>query len=180
MENKVEFKAVDRSYIPVYVIARYEAIFFARKALVIVGFFSFLFTLSSCNFNTVIDTNQSMEDNQWLYANIAKAEFEIKDATKPYQVSFKLRINTDYRYSNLFVLATFKDGKHRKRTRYEFKLAKADGQWLGKGSGDLYTYSFPILKNHRFADTGKYTIEIEQNMRDNPLVGISDVGIEVK
>ena len=145
-----------------------------------VAFFCLLFAFSSCNFDTVVDTNQSIEDNQWLYANAAKAEFEIKDTTKPYQVNFKLRINTEYRYSNLYVLATMKDAKSRKRIRYQFKVAKEDGAWLGKGSGDLYTYSFPMLKNHRFADTGKYSIEIEQNMRDNPLVGVSDVGIEVK
>ena len=139
---------------------------------------SYLF--SSCNFNTVADTNQSLESNQWLYTNPAKADFEITDIIKPYQINFKLRINSEYRYSNLFVLATFKDAKKRKRLRYQFKLAKEDGTWLGKGSGDLYTFSFPLLKNHRFADTGKYHIEIEQNMRDNPLIGISDVGIEVK
>lgn len=148
--------------------------------LQIITFFCLLFIFSSCNFNTVVDTNQSIEDNQWLYANAAKADFEITDATKPYEVSFKLRINGEYRYSNLFVMATFKDAKQRKKVRYQFKLAKADGQWLGKGSGDLYTYTFPLLKNHRFADTGKYHIEIEQNMRDNPLLGVSDVGIEVK
>lgn len=142
--------------------------------------FCFLFILSSCNFDMVVDTNQSMENNRWLYANTAKAEFDIKDTTKPYQVNFKLRINTEYRYSNLYVLATMKDAKSRKRIRYQFKVAKEDGAWLGKGSGDLYTYSFPMLKNHRFADTGKYSIEIEQNMRDNPLLGVSDVGIEVK
>lgn len=195
MENKVEFnkfqmfKEVKRKDRPFLVIARRngsllrqfgEAILDTRKWLQLVAFFCLLFACSSCNFDTVVDTNQSIEDNQWLYANAAKAEFEIKDTTKPYQVNFKLRINTDYRYANLFVLTTFKDSKKRKRIRYQFKLAKEDGQWLGNGSGDLYTYTFPLLKNHRFADTGKYEIEVEQNMRDNPLVGVSDVGIEVK
>jgi gliding motility-associated lipoprotein GldH len=139
----------------------------------------FLSVLTSCDFNSVIDTNQSIEDKNWLYANSTKASFEIDDVAKTYQVNFKLRINTEYRYSNLFIIATLKEPKGRKRIRYQFKLAKADGQWLGKGSGDLYSYSFPLLKNHRFPDTGKYHLEIEQNMRDNPLVGISDVGIEV-
>ncbi len=186
MNNKVECNEIPmlretRSKdLPFDVIARNEAIFFVKKTLMFIAFFSFLLTFSSCNFNSVVDTNQSIEDNQWLYANAAKAEFEITDVTKPYQVNFKLRINTDYRYANLFVLTTFKNAKSRKKVRYQFKLAKGDGQWLGKGSGDLYSYSFPLLKNHRFADTGKYSIEIEQNMRDNPLVGISDVGIEVK
>lgn len=165
---------------PLCVIARYKTIVLTKKVQIIVTFLSFLFAFSACNFNTIIDTNQSLEDNQWLYANATKANFEIKDITKPYQVNFKLRINTEYRYSNLYVLATLKNAKSRKKTRYQFKLAKEDGQWLGKGSGDLYTYSFPLLRNHRFADTGKYSIEIEQNMRDNPLLGISDIGIEVR
>lgn len=195
MENKVVFnefqvfEEAKRKGLPFYVIARRndsllrqfgEAIFYARKSLKLFTFFCLLFTFSSCNFDTVVDTNQSMENNRWLYANAAKAEFDIKDATKSYQVNFKLRINTEYRFSNLYVLATMKDAKSRKRIRYQFKVAKEDGAWLGKGSGDLYTYTFPLLKNHRFADTGKYSIEIEQNMRDNPLVGVSDVGIEVK
>lgn len=157
-----------------------RAIFYTMRRLKSVAFFCLLFVLSSCNFNTVVDTNNSVEDNRWLYANAAKADFEITDVSKPYQVRFKLRINTEYRYSNLFVIATFKDAKQRKRVRYQFKLAKEDGTWLGKGSGDLYTYAFPLLKNHRFADKGKYSISIEQNMRDNPLLGISDVGIEVR
>ncbi len=139
-----------------------------------------LCVFSACNFNAVIDTNQSIENNKWLYANTSKAEFEIKDVSRPYQVNFKLRISNDYRYSNMYVLATFKQPKSNKKVRYQFKLAKADGQWTGKGSGDLYTYSFPLLKNHSFADTGKYSIEIAQNMRDNPLLGVSDIGIEVK
>lgn len=139
-----------------------------------------LCVFSACNFNAVIDTNQNIENNQWLYANPTKADFEIKDISRPYQANFKLRISNDYRYANLYVLVNFKQPKGNKKVRYQFKLAKADGQWLGKGSGDLYTYSFPLLKNHLFTDTGKYSIEVEQNMRDNPLVGVSDIGIEVK
>lgn len=193
MENKVEFNETPKlreaksKDLLFYVIARKsllrkfgEAIFCAEQSLKLVAVVCFLFLFSSCNLDTVVDTNQSMENNRWLYTNAAKAEFEIKETKKPYQVNFKLRINTEYRYSNLFVIATFKDAKQRKRIRYQFKVAKEDGTWLGKGSGNLYTYSFPLLKNHRFTDTGKYHIDIEQNMRDNPLLGVSDVGIEVR
>ncbi len=135
--------------------------------------------LLSCNFSAVVDTNESVRDGSWLYANPAKANFEINDAAAVYDVNFKLRINSDYRYSNLYVIVTTKGDKARKRLRHGFKIANAEGTWLGKGSGNLYNYSFPILRNYRFVDTGKYTIEVEQNMRDNPLQGVSDVGIEV-
>jgi gliding motility-associated lipoprotein GldH len=135
--------------------------------------------LLGCNFNAVVDTNDSVRDGNWLYANPAKANFQIENATTAYDVNFKLRINSDYRYSNLYVIVTTKGERAKKRLRHGFKIADADGAWLGKGSGNLYTYSFPVLRNHRFADTGKYSIEIEQNMRDNPLKGVSDVGIEI-
>ncbi len=130
-----------------------------------------------CNFNSIIDSNQTVEGNKWMYANMAKAEFEIADTTKAYDISFKLRINSDYRYSNIFVISSFKDSTHLKKVRHQFKLANPDGQWLGKGSGDLYTYIFPLLKKHTFTKAGKYSLAVEQNMRDNPLVGVSDIGV---
>lgn len=133
-----------------------------------------------CNYNALVDTNQSIEEKKWLYSNPAKASFTVEDLQANHKLNFKLRINADYRYSNMFVLATLKHKKVSQRIRYEFKIAKADGSWLGKGSGDLYTYLLPVFHNHKFADTGTYELTIEQNMRDNPLLGISDIGIEVK
>lgn len=138
-----------------------------------------LFMFAACTNTNLIDTNTAIPDNNWTYAKTAKAAFEVKDSTQTYAVYFKLRHTTDYRYSNLFVILHVKGESVQKNTRYQFKLAKADGQWLGKGSGDLYTYNFPLLQNYQFAKPGKYEIEIEQNMRDNPLTGISDIGITV-
>ena len=146
--------------------------------------FLFLLTLiliaSSCTNKNLVDTNEAVAENNWTYAKSAKATVEIKDATKAYEVYFKLRHTSDYRYSNLFVLAHLKGNGLKKNTRYQFKLAQADGTWLGKGSGDIYTHNFTLLSDFRFPKAGKYEIEIEQNMRDNPLIGISDIGITVK
>lgn len=137
-------------------------------------------TFASCNNNSIIDTNEAVADNNWTYAKTAKAVVEIKDISQSYNIYFKLRHTADYRYANLFVLAHIKGNGLKKSTRYQFKLAKPDGEWLGKGSGDIYTNNFSLLTNYRFAKPGKYEIEIEQNMRDNPLVGISDIGINVE
>ena len=134
-------------------------------------------SLLSCESNSIIDSNETVEGNKWLYTNPVKADFEVTDTTKTYNLSFKLRINSDYRYANLFVLSTIKDSLHLIKMRYQVKVAKPDGEWLGKGSGDLYTYIFPLLKAHRFNKLGKHSIEIEQNMRENPLTGVSDIGI---
>lgn len=133
--------------------------------------------LLACDSNSLVDSNQSIAGNKWLYSKSAKTEFEITDVNKSYNLSFKLRVNTAYRYANLFVISTLKDSVKTTKLRHQLQIAKPDGSWLGKGSGDLYTYVFPIIRDRRFTKPGKYTIEIEQNMRDNPLVGVSDIGI---
>lgn len=138
-----------------------------------------IFLLASCTNNNLVDTNEAVADNNWTYAKAAKATVEIKDVNKPYNFYFKLRHTSDYRYSNIYVMVSIKGSGFNKSIRYEFKLATSSGEWLGKGSGDIYTNNFSLLNDYRFAKAGKYKIEIEQNMRDNPLIGISDVGITV-
>ncbi len=126
-----------------------------------------------------MDINIPVAENSWTYAKSLKTTIAIEDSNKPYVIRFKLRHNTAYRYSNLYVLMHLKGNGLNKHMRYQFKLAKQDGEWLGKGSGDIYSYNFPLFTDFYFPKRGFYEIEIEQNMRDNPLVGISDLGITV-
>lgn len=139
-----------------------------------------LLLFSGCDLNQIADSNMSMPARNWSYANPVKVMVEVKDAAKPVSIYFKLRHTSDYRYSNIFVLFHIKGGKAGKQTRrYEYKLAQPDGQWNGSGSGNLFTYTLPLLTNYRFPAAGKYALEVEQNMRDNPLKEISDAGIKV-
>ncbi|QNK62747.1 gliding motility lipoprotein GldH [Pedobacter sp. PAMC26386] len=152
-----------------------------RIKIFVYVFFCFLMTgLMGCNTNNLIDTNEEMPQRNWSYVNRIKAVADIKDHGKPVSLRFKLRHTADYRYSNIYILMHLSGpGLPKVTRRFEYKLAEPDGQWLGKGSGNLYTYVLPLLTNYNFPDSGKYTIEIEQNMRDNPLKEISDVGIMV-
>lgn len=135
--------------------------------------------ITSCSNNNLVDTNEAVAENSWLYAKSAKANIEIKDIHQPYTIHFKLRHTVAYKYANLFVVMRIKGDSLNKSTRYEVKLAKNNGEWIGKGSGDIFTNNFTLIKDYRFATPGKYQVEITQNMKDNPLVGISDVGITV-
>lgn len=135
---------------------------------------------SGCDTNNIIDNNISMPSRNWSYVNKVKAVVEITEPAKAYNIYFKLRHTADYGYSNIFVLFHLKElGQKRASRRYEYRLAQPDGQWNGAGSGNLYTYTLPLLTNYKFPKAGKYELEIEQNMRDNPLKEISDAGIKV-
>lgn len=139
----------------------------------------FILLFSGCDTNNVADVNQIMRARNWSYADKVKATVEITDSNKTYNIYFKLRHTSDYRYSNIFVRLNLKTAQLKRSRRYEFKLAQADGQWNGSGSGNLYTYTFPLLTGFKFPAPGTYELELEQNMRDNPLKEISDVGIRV-
>ncbi|WP_293311036.1 gliding motility lipoprotein GldH [Pedobacter sp. UBA5917] len=129
--------------------------------------------------SNVIDSNVEIADRRWTYRNHISTPFEIKDNSKAYNIYFKLRHTADYKYANIYILAHFRDGKKMVTRRYQFKLAKNDGEWLGSGSGNVFSYTFPMLTNYHFPHNGKFEIEIEQNMRDNPLLEVSDAGILV-
>ncbi|MBE9602949.1 gliding motility lipoprotein GldH [Pedobacter sp. MC2016-24] len=138
-----------------------------------------VFFFSGCDTRNVADTTQTMPARNWSYANKVIAQVDVKDSSQPYDIYFKLRHTSDYRYSNVFVLFHVKQGAKKQSRRYEYKLAQADGKWNGSGSGNLYTYTLPLLTNYKFPAPGRYELEIEQNMRDNPLKEVSDAGITV-
>ena len=148
------------------------------------GIFFFIIAagLVSCqDINTVADTNKEINGRNWSYTEKLQIPVEIKSAGIPYNLYFNLRHTSSYKYSNIFILI-HTTGPDRKRIteRREFKLALPDGEWLGSGSGDLYSYQLLFKENHRFPAAGTYTFELEQNMRDNPLDGVSDAGIRIE
>lgn len=139
-----------------------------------------LFVMGCTDPNSIIDQNTTIENHNWSYANKVKYQVKITDASIRYNIDINLRVTGDYRYSNIFVLVHRVGPKLNALTRFEIKLADKDGQWLGKGSGNLYSYQVPLITDFKFPAAGTYQFEIEQNMRDNPLHEVSDVGLRVE
>ena len=150
--------------------------FFVAAAVI-----TLLLTPGCTDGSRVTDENTEVPGHNWTYAGNFKYPVKIEDEKIPYNVYMNLRVTADYKYSNLFVLIT-QTGPDKKPAikRYELKLANKDGEWLGKGSGNLYSYQLSFLTNYKFPEKGTYRISIEQNMRDNPLREVSDVGLRVE
>lgn len=154
-----------------------------KSYILLIGAATVLF-FNSCikpDKNTIIDQNISIYDLNWSYVNKIKIDFKIDDAAATYNLFLNLRVTSNYRYSNIFILIhqTGPDKKN-KTVRFEFKLANPDGEWLGQGTGNLYNYQVPFEAGYKFPVNGTYQIELEQNMRDNPLHEVSDVGLRVE
>ena len=143
---------------------------------------SLLSVLGSCKDETVItDTNQSLSSHNWSYIQKINIPVLIADEKPGYNLYLNLRHSADYKYANIFVLIHQTDPQGRRTSeRREFKLALPDGEWLGSGSGNMYSYQLLLKENYHFPSKGNYIFEIEQNMRDNPLREVTDVGMRVE
>jgi gliding motility-associated lipoprotein GldH len=154
------------------------------KSVKISIFFILLYAILpvSCqNQLAIVDTNIELDKNNWSYSERVKIPFTIEQVDIPYNMFLNLRHTSNYKYSNIFLLIHIIDPNGKITTeRKEFKLALPDGEWLGSGSGNLYSYQILFKENFKFPLKGKYVIELEQNMRDNPLDYITDAGVRVE
>jgi gliding motility-associated lipoprotein GldH len=154
----------------------------APKAWLIFAVAAFALLTGCTDPNRIIDENTSIVNHNWSYGNKVKYNVDIQNPTVGYNLYLNVRVTANYKYSNMFVLVYQSGGAFKKTTatRYEIKLASPTGEWLGKGSGSMYGYQVSFKTNYRFPAKGKYHFEIEQNMRDNPLRAVSDVGLRVE
>ena len=151
------------------------------KTLFLLMSFLMLSFISCQDIQTIADTNAEFEKRNWSYAQKISIPVKIEATDISYNLYLNLRHSAGYKYSNIFIMIhiTGPDGK-KVTERREFKLALADGEWLGSGSGNMYNYQINFKENYKFPVKGTYIFELEQNMRDNPLDHISDVGIRVE
>lgn len=143
--------------------------------------FVLVMAVASCTDTAVLDKNVVITDNTWYYDNQPELTAHIIDADQRYNIYLNLRHTPDYRYANIFLLVHQSGpGMQDTTERFELSLAEPDGRWLGRGTGSMYAHRQPIKEGVHFPDTGLYHFVIEQNMRENPLREIADVGIRIE
>lgn len=146
--------------------------------------FSFLWLIigfQSCVDNAVVDNFFAIPNQHWTYAQPIKTAFDISNTNKTHNLFINLRHTDAYKYANIwFKVSIISPDKKTKTERIEFNLASPDGAWLGTTAGNLFTCQLPYKQNFKFTQKGKYLIVVEQNMRDNPLDGVNDLGLRVE
>lgn len=148
-----------------------------KLSLFIIGFSAILF---SCSVQDEINVFEEIPNQKWEYSFAPKANISVLDKQKSFEIYLNFKHNHVYPYSNLFyILELKKDKMLISSERFELNLAEPDGKWTGKGSGSQYTHEQLIKGNFQFPDTGVYTLEVTQNMRENPLNGVVAAGIRI-
>lgn len=144
-------------------------------------FLGMVVCLQSCIDNAIVDNYFTIPNQHWTYVQPIKTVVEITNPSKNYNVYINFRHTDAYKYANIwFKVSIISPDKKKEIKRVEYSLATPDGVWLGTSAGNLFTCQLPLKQNYKFTKKGKYLFIVEQNMRDNPLDGVNDLGLRVE
>lgn len=154
-------------------------------------FISMVFVIfNSCGLpeNTISEEFQTMEKGIWGWKDTKSFNFDIEDTSHYYNIYCGLRLNGTYNYSNIWLIYELSETKQdsnntiklkSQKKQFQIELADQTGRWLGKGMSNLISYE-QLLLNKIKLKKGHYTFKLSQNMREDLLSGVSDVGIKVE
>lgn len=149
-----------------------------------IAFFLTAAFLISCDNDRVFENNREFEDRTWKVTEEPRFEFTISDTTLRYNLYYNVRNSLAYPYARIFITYHFYDSMGKelsKKLVYNDLFDQKTGRPLGEsGLGDLYDHQFPILKHHRFYASGKYSVKLDQFMRQDTLQGVIAVGVRLE
>ncbi len=159
---------------------RMRILFFGKK-----GWFPFLIApaifFSACGDDFLYEKNIPVESASWAYEDTLTFDFNIDDSTKIYSLLLEVSHSPDFGFQNLYVQmhTRYPSGKEDKQV-LSLELASQSGVWNGKCGGKKCTLEIPLLSDVTFPETGKYSLAIEQYMRQSPLPGILGMALKIK
>jgi len=162
---------------------------------------SIILTLSSCVNSPYYQKSFDIPKNQWTPAFKPNFVINIEDTNVYYNMHFIIRHTNLYAYANIWLWVYVKQPGETgfTKTRIEIPLANPQGRWMGQGMGELFEQRRMIVLNQNeipitddlisiaeqsvsnlFHKKGRYEIRFEQNMREQALADILQIGLRVE
>ena len=134
----------------------------------------------SCDPDMVYDSYEPTEQGMWSWNDAKEFRAEISDTVSTHNIYLQVRHTVDYPLSNLYMFVYVKGptGQHLKDT-VNLILAEPDGEWTGKGNGNIRELMLLYRKQTRFIIPGTYVFTLEQAMREEQLP-VCDLGVRIE
>ena len=138
-----------------------------------------LFSGGTVSENIYYEQFEAVNPKSWEWEDAKKFEFEVTDSTHLFNLFSGLRIDSDYHYSNIWLVYILRGpGDYMRKGQFQMVLSDNFGKWTGEGVSNLISYRTPFIKNQQLKK-GSYTLEIYQNMRDESLEHVNNVGLQI-
>ena len=137
--------------------------------------------LCSCDPDRIYENNVTIPAEGWRRAEPVRFEVDITDTANPCNIYINVRNNNKYRYMELWLFVDVHSPSGAvERDTAKIILANHRGKWLGHGLGSKFDSRIFLRRDVRFPVAGKYVFEYEQASRDEPLIGIEDIGLRIE
>lgn len=140
-----------------------------------------VFIMISCTEDRYYEANHDFTDRTWDLEETAEFNFSVDSTDIPYQISINLRNSLSYPYRNIYIQYTLKDSLrtiNQKLLNLQLFDSKA-GKPYGDAQSEIYSHQLLAEDSVYFPQTGNYTIELKQYMRENELEGVISAGIRL-
>jgi gliding motility-associated lipoprotein GldH len=136
----------------------------------------------SCTQIELFEKNTVIPGYEWRHDFSAKGDFLITDTISAYSIYLVLRHTDAYQYNNIWLnIGLQPPGDSMHTQKVNIKLGDDANGWEGSGMNDIWEIR-KLLNGEprRFKQAGKYSFNISQVMRDNPLLQVMSVGLRVE
>ena len=146
----------------------------------------FSLVIFSCDSNVEFLKYNSV-NGVWHKDSLQEFSFELNE-TNEYNTFVNLRVNEEYKFSNIFLITTLKDSLNiLSKDTLQFKLADKSGKFIGKKRINLVDNKLLHKKQLKLEGNKKYFLSIEHAMRvinkvgglEN-LQGVTDIGYKIE
>ncbi len=139
-----------------------------------------LLLINSCQPDTVYDHYESTRDGSWSWTDPQEFMVDISDTLSMHNIYLQVRHTVDYPMSNLYMFVHIKGpGSQILKDTVNLVLARPDGEWTGRGAGNLREISLLYRKQAQFRIPGNCVFTLEQAMR-MPELPVRDLGIRIE
>ena len=115
---------------------------------------------------------------EWLKKDAREFQVPINDSGINYDLSLSFRYVTGYQYQSVNVKVTETSPSGNETVKeYELKVKDSKGDYIGDVAYDIWDSKHLIEPNKAYKETGIYSYRIEQNMADDPLDFVMEIGI---
>ena len=150
--------------------------------------FLVFFLMFSCQDKPHFNQYKSIPNEGWKASQKVLFEFDVKDTISSRNLFINIRNNSEYKYSNLFIITELVFPNQTKVVdTLQYQMADEKGAFLGVGFTEIKENKLFYKENKKFLLSGKYQFNVRHAMRKNGevhpiefLKGIQDVGFSIE
>ncbi len=134
-----------------------------------------------CKRPIVFQEHYKIPDYIWEKSNILEFNFVINDTSSSYDIVIDVRHATYYFHNNLKVKLTMISPVQEEITfPVTLPLRDKNGEFTGKGAGDIWDNPIEIFNSMRFPVPGTYHFLLENDQPEPKTVAIMEMGVVIR